>query len=183
VPPHGTISTSIPKFQNSEPACVFGIVPGNRSVLGDTFLRSAYAVFNHQHNRISLAETNFESSSDNVVAIPSGGFNTGSGGTPGSSPTVPQTYLPSRSLSKGAKAGIGIGVGVCVLAIVMLALLYLRRRRRRAATSQMEFRKSELDASEKTGLPAANAIELDTGGRGGELQELESGQTRHPQHG
>lgn len=57
-----------------EEVCVVGIVPseGSQPVLGDTFLRSAYVVYDLQNNQISLAQTNFNSSSDNVVEITSG---------------------------------------------------------------------------------------------------------------
>ncbi|QKX54358.1 uncharacterized protein TRUGW13939_01444 [Talaromyces rugulosus] len=45
--------------------CALGIVPtsGHSSVLGDTFLRSAYVVYDMDNNEISLANTNFNASS------------------------------------------------------------------------------------------------------------------------
>lgn len=43
------------------PVCILGIVPAGDSiaVLGDTFLRSAYVVYDLENNEISLAQTNF----------------------------------------------------------------------------------------------------------------------------
>ncbi|KAI1330496.1 eukaryotic aspartyl protease [Xylariaceae sp. FL0255] len=62
------------KFSNGEAACLFGIAPAgtSTSVLGDTFLRSAYVVYDIANNQISLAQTNFNATSTNVVAIPTG---------------------------------------------------------------------------------------------------------------
>ena len=53
---------------------MFGIAPsqGTTSVLGDTFLRSAYVVYDLANNEISLAQTNFDSKSSHVVEISSG---------------------------------------------------------------------------------------------------------------
>lgn len=51
--------------------CILGIAPAGSStpVLGDTFLRSAYVVYDLANNEISLAQTNFNSTTDNVLEI------------------------------------------------------------------------------------------------------------------
>ncbi|OJJ69263.1 hypothetical protein ASPBRDRAFT_132269 [Aspergillus brasiliensis CBS 101740] len=61
-------------FQDGERACVFGIVPAGDStaVLGDTFLRSAYVVYDLANNEISLANTNFDSTGNNILEIGTG---------------------------------------------------------------------------------------------------------------
>ena len=61
-------------FRNGDRACVFGIVPagGSTPVLGDTFLRSAYVVYDLTNNEISLANTNFNSTSNNILEIGTG---------------------------------------------------------------------------------------------------------------
>lgn len=61
-------------FSNGEQACVFGVNPsgGSSSLLGDTFLRSAYVVYDIDNNEISLANTNFNTKSSNVVEIGTG---------------------------------------------------------------------------------------------------------------
>ncbi len=53
------------------PACLFGISPaGDRiSVLGDTFLRSAYVVYDLENHEIALAQTNFNSTTDRILEI------------------------------------------------------------------------------------------------------------------
>ncbi|KAK2791850.1 hypothetical protein FQN51_001996 [Onygenales sp. PD_10] len=65
---------SRPEYTNGEPACVFGIAPAGRGtvILGDTFLRSAYVVYDLANNEISLAKTNFNSTSDEIVEIGTG---------------------------------------------------------------------------------------------------------------
>lgn len=61
-------------FRNGDRACVFGIVPadGSTPVLGDTFLRSAYVVYDLANNEISLANTNFNSTSNKILEIGTG---------------------------------------------------------------------------------------------------------------
>lgn len=55
--------------------CVFGIAPaeGSSAVLGDTFLRSAYVVYDLDNNEISLAQTNFDSTTTRISEIGTGG--------------------------------------------------------------------------------------------------------------
>jgi hypothetical protein len=48
------------------------------AVLGDTFLRSAYVVYDIANNEISLAQTDFNATSSNIKEIASG-----TGGVPG----------------------------------------------------------------------------------------------------
>ncbi|KAL6228887.1 hypothetical protein BDW75DRAFT_226086 [Aspergillus navahoensis] len=62
------------RFSNGERACLFGLVPAGDStaVLGDTFLRSAYVVYDLTNNEISLAKTNFNSTKSNILEIGTG---------------------------------------------------------------------------------------------------------------
>jgi hypothetical protein len=61
-------------FQDGVPACIFGVAPAEDStpVLGDTFLRSAYVVYDLANNEISLAQTNFNAAADNIQEITNG---------------------------------------------------------------------------------------------------------------
>ena len=59
--------------------CVFGIVaqppqsgPGTAYTLGDTFIRSAYVVYDLANNQISLAQTDFGATGSNVMEIGTG---------------------------------------------------------------------------------------------------------------
>lgn len=54
--------------------CAFGIAPalGETAVLGDTFLRSAYVVYDLANNEISLAQTDFNATGTNVKEIGTG---------------------------------------------------------------------------------------------------------------
>lgn len=54
-----------------QPICILGIGPAGDStpVLGDTFLRSAYVVFDLTNNELSIAQTDFNSTSSNVLEI------------------------------------------------------------------------------------------------------------------
>lgn len=55
-------------------ACFFGIMPAGElpPVLGDTFLRSAYVVYDLENHEISLAQTNFNATADRILEIGSG---------------------------------------------------------------------------------------------------------------
>lgn len=59
---------------DGQPACMFGIAPspGGTNILGDTFLRSAYVVFDLGNNEVSLAQSNFDVQGSDVVEIGSG---------------------------------------------------------------------------------------------------------------
>lgn len=54
--------------------CALGIGPAGDSVsiLGDTFLRSAYVVYDLANNEISLAQTNFNATTENIQEIQNG---------------------------------------------------------------------------------------------------------------
>ncbi|KAI1261974.1 eukaryotic aspartyl protease [Xylariaceae sp. FL1019] len=62
------------KFSDGQDACLFGIAPAgsSTSVLGDTFLRSAYVVYDIENNQISLAQTNFNATKTSIQEIPTG---------------------------------------------------------------------------------------------------------------
>ena len=70
-----TSSTGQPlTFQNGNPACAFGVAPslGSIAVLGDSFLRSAYVVYDLEQNEISIAQTQFNGGADDVREITRG---------------------------------------------------------------------------------------------------------------
>lgn len=69
-----TASGKRPTFSDGTAACLFGIAPSGSgsNVLGDTFLRSAYVVYDLANNEISLAQTTFNSTTNNVVEIGKG---------------------------------------------------------------------------------------------------------------
>lgn len=81
-PLHQTLlASSFPGFQK---ACLFGIqstasIPDSKalqettfSLLGDTFLRSAYVVYDLDHHQIGIAQANLNSSQSNVVELQAG---------------------------------------------------------------------------------------------------------------
>ncbi|KAL9129856.1 MAG: hypothetical protein Q9217_001811 [Psora testacea] len=59
---------------NGDSLCMFGLAPsgGSSALLGDTFLRSAYVVYDLANNEISLAQTNFDATTSNVREIGTG---------------------------------------------------------------------------------------------------------------
>nr|POF14855.1 putative aspartic-type endopeptidase opsb [Quercus suber] len=60
-------------YQNGRPICIIGIgLAGNHTpVLGDTFIRSAYIVYDLHNDEISLAQTDFNDDNDDIMEITS----------------------------------------------------------------------------------------------------------------
>ncbi|KKA30631.1 hypothetical protein TD95_005038 [Thielaviopsis punctulata] len=86
-------------FNNGEKACLFGIAPAGDStvVLGDTFLRSSYLVYNLDRNEISLAQTKFNVTSSNVKEIP------GNNGTVPGATAVSNPVLATAGVVQGGQ--------------------------------------------------------------------------------
>ena len=88
-------------FDNGEAVCSLFVDtvandPSGSIILGDSFLRSAYVVYDLQNNEIAIGQTVFNATSSNIKVIPSGS------GLPGVSsvataaaPTVAATGLPA----------------------------------------------------------------------------------------
>jgi hypothetical protein len=73
-----------PTYPDGGLACILGVEDGaGRSIiLGDTFLRNAYVVYDLVNNRIGLGQSNVNSTSSNIVAFPSSGAPIPSATTP-----------------------------------------------------------------------------------------------------
>ncbi|EKG19258.1 Peptidase A1 [Macrophomina phaseolina MS6] len=61
-------------YSRGQAICILGIAPAgdSTSVLGDTFLRSAYVVYDLANNEISLAQTNYNATDSNISEIGTG---------------------------------------------------------------------------------------------------------------
>ena len=88
------------RFINGNLACLFGIFPTNNGakVLGDTFLRSAYVVYDMNNNEVSLAQSNFDAKPEgsNVMEIGTG-KNPLPGAVKASNPVSAKSGLPAQS--------------------------------------------------------------------------------------
>ncbi|KAF2395658.1 acid protease [Trichodelitschia bisporula] len=75
---------SPPRFRSGKTACRWGILPaqGAPNLFGDTFLRSAYVVYNIDGGTVGIAQTKFNVSSSSVKEI------TDSGKIPGATKTA-----------------------------------------------------------------------------------------------
>lgn len=76
-------------------ACLFGLSPSGNgvNVLGDTFLRSAYVVYDINNNQISMAQSNFDPKGSDVIEIGSG-KDAVPGATPVPDPVAAKSGLP-----------------------------------------------------------------------------------------
>ncbi|EPE27997.1 Acid protease [Glarea lozoyensis ATCC 20868] len=89
-------------FSDGTRACVFGVAPAGSStaVLGDTFIRSAYLVYDLANNEISIAQTTFNATATNVLEI-----TTGSDSVP-SATAVTNPVAASQGLNEAPVAGV-----------------------------------------------------------------------------
>lgn len=87
---------------NSQQACLFGVAPGGSDtvILGDTFLRSAYVVYDLDNNEISLAQSRFNATTAQIAEIGKGADAVPSAAAAAS--TVPATGLPPAATSSTA---------------------------------------------------------------------------------
>ena len=89
----------------AQSTCLFGIAPAGSStaVLGDTFIRSAYLVYDLENNEISLAQTKFNATGTNVMEI-----GTGDDGVPDA--TLVQNSVSATGISSGG-GGTAVEIG------------------------------------------------------------------------
>jgi len=101
-------SGSSSDFGNGIEQCIFGIAPseGSTAVLGDTFLRSAYVVYDLANNEISLAQTNSNATDSHVLEI-----GTGTASVPDATPVV-SAIQAQASQTGGARIAAVSGTGV-----------------------------------------------------------------------
>jgi hypothetical protein len=85
--------------------CIFGLVPSQEglNLLGDTFLRSAYVVYDLENNEISLANTNFNPGDDDILEI-----GTGTSAVPGAT-LVPSAVSTATGNGPAATASVATG--------------------------------------------------------------------------
>ncbi|KAF7585558.1 hypothetical protein BBP40_010661 [Aspergillus hancockii] len=89
--------------------CVFGVVPSGNAkdamyIMGDTFLRSAYVVYDLGNNEVSLANTNFKPGKDNILEI-----GTGTSAVPGATPV--QSAVTSATVASATDLAHTVTVG------------------------------------------------------------------------
>ena len=84
-------------FNDGTPACAFGIAPTQPNspiLLGDTFLRSAYVIYDIEAKQVGIAQTNYNATSSSIKEIAAGtdlASILGSVATPATSVSVTQT--------------------------------------------------------------------------------------------
>jgi Eukaryotic aspartyl protease len=129
------------QFQDGSRACLFGIAPaqGSTMVMGDTFLRSAYVVYDLANNEISMAQTVFNTTASDVREIGTGPNSvpgatpvnnpvtnvqaTGGGAILGGGGTGTVTDLPSNgadNASPRSLRGVGVLVALGALAFAVI---------------------------------------------------------------
>ncbi|PHH58694.1 hypothetical protein CDD81_4815 [Ophiocordyceps australis] len=124
-----------PMFGNGEAACYFGIAPTGTaaSVLGDTFMRSAYVVYDLENNEVSLAQTRFNATASTIREIGSGRDAAVPAAVPATSPVDATAGLPGRPTGSSgdrpqsgdednAGATVGGGMGLAIALGVVAAL-------------------------------------------------------------
>ena len=172
---------------DSQSACYFGVLAApddSTAILGDTFLRSAYVVYDLSNNELSIARTRFNVTTSTIVEI-TNSIN----GVPGAirAPSATPTSTPNDNdsgqykkspLSVGASVGIGIG-GLAAILLLGIALFLWRKKKRARADAALAaagngdtYTKSELPGESLTRneLGAADSPELPYSEKRHELQ-------------
>jgi hypothetical protein len=100
--PLASFNGRVPQFNNGEEACQLGIQAAGDlpTLFGDTFLRSAYVVYDLDNNRIALAQTDFNATGSNVVPFAS------AGAPIPSASTAPNEAAVTQTASGNPKVGI-----------------------------------------------------------------------------
>lgn len=108
--------------------------------LGLAFLRSAYLVFDYDHNSVSFQQTVYNNAS-NITAISVNGVQglqssltttTPSSNSPSTTSASTSSAAGSKSSAKNIGIGVGVGLGVPLILLLVGGLLFLRRRKRRS---------------------------------------------------
>lgn len=103
--------------QGASDNCVFGVSMSDSTyLLGDTFLRSAYVVYDLDNKEIALAQSNVNSTTSTVTAISEGGS------IPGVSSTATAVVASSTSSSGGSTKHNSSGPRMAVAPCVSLLL-------------------------------------------------------------
>lgn len=122
-------------FSDGEQACIFGISPAgtSTSVLGDTFLRSAYVVYDLSNNEISLAQTKFNVTTTNILeigtganAVPSATAVSGAAtavGASGGGSVAGETAAASSDAAAQLKTAAPLGAVIAVAAVMAFAAM------------------------------------------------------------
>lgn len=99
----------VPHFTNGQAACQLGIeaAQGRPVLFGDTFLRSAYVVYDLVNNRIGIAQSNFNAGSSNIVPFASSGAPIPSATTAQAGISVTQTASGNPRGTLGATVAAG----------------------------------------------------------------------------
>lgn len=142
----------VPSDLGFDNVCTFGILPSDDYyLLGDTFLRSAYVVYDLQNQQIAIAQANLNSTDSNIIEISNSttqlpdvtgvasqvsvtqtatGLPGVGGGSGGTSTTVPTgTATPNASVRvvptpdwPAVMAAVLTGVGICVGGILTMVV-------------------------------------------------------------
>jgi hypothetical protein len=103
-----------PKFKNGNTACRWGILPsdGNPNLFGDTFLRSAYVVYNIDGNQVGIASTNFNATTEDIREINAASSLPGASATAGGA--AQQTHTGAVYLTATGVLGVGAASSTAV---------------------------------------------------------------------
>lgn len=97
------------ELSSGEAACLVGIqAAGDNPILfGDTFLRSAYVVYDLDNQQVSIAQTDFNATSSNVQEIQAG-----KGGVPDVASTANGATVSQSAVGFGGFGGLGSLLGI-----------------------------------------------------------------------
>jgi hypothetical protein len=116
---------------SGQEACEFGIQNFTEApfLLGDTFLRSAYVVYDLVNNEVGIAATDFNATTSNIVAFPSAGATIPSSTPAPNQESVtdqqPSSTQPTFAAGPGFSDGVGKNAASLLVALDWLKLLVI----------------------------------------------------------
>ena len=140
------------------PQCRVLVNASSSTVLGDSFLRAAYAVYDPQNLQVALAQAKFNVTQEDIVAIPSGGKIPGVSST--ASFMVPSAASSSPVLSQSA-SGSGLASPTFDLGTAASSVLAAETK---SATSTGSSSSGKPSSASMSSVASLNLILLAVGG-------------------
>ncbi|RDW85463.1 hypothetical protein BP5796_03788 [Coleophoma crateriformis] len=167
------VPNPVPSNVTFSDVCSFAILDGDDQgiyLLGDSFLRSAYVVYDLTNNRVGIAQAVINTTSSNVVEVAAGAASipqstglplpTSSGATTTISslptgPTSTNTGSPKSSNNNAVAIGVGVAVPVAVILAAIVGFFCWRRRKQASKTAAGQNDAPEMVSAPPAGVAAS----------------------------
>ena len=147
-------------FEDGTSACTFGLFPvddGQSILFGDTFLRSAYVVYDLDNQQIAIAPTVFNTTKSNIQAIGASNGNVGNASSVATGATAKQTASKIQApgiVKTGTVTGTVTGVATQAPAATFGAITGLKTNGAATATGSAATGRATIKSAASHTVPA-----------------------------